>query len=172
MAVAELATIGTIVSIAGTAIGTGAQIIGTNRAARAEAEAQEDYAQQEEQMGKLEFAAAQREVLERKYEGDLVMSRQQALAAASGGGASSPSIVTLMSETAKRARYGEETAMYLGRTKRDALYKSAESRRTTGRASLMGAQIASWGLLARGVGGIGSSAANYYYNQQSIGAFA
>ena len=44
-------------------------------------------ADQLEQQGRAEFAAAQRDAIEAKYQADLVTSRQIAVAAASGGGA-------------------------------------------------------------------------------------
>jgi hypothetical protein len=97
-------------------------------------------AKRDETAGQAEFAAAQREAEERKLEGELVLSRQQAAAAASGGGAGSdaPTIVRLMTETAKRARYGVESTLYGGEQRRRTYLDSAAARRATGQANFMG----------------------------------
>lgn len=54
-------------------------------------------------------AAAQRNAMQKREQAKTVLSRQQAIAAASGGGATDPGVVDLMAETASegdlRARY-------------------------------------------------------------------
>lgn len=103
--------------------------------------------------GRAEFAASQREAEERKLEGQLVMSRQQAAAAASGGGAGGddPTIVKLMTETAKRARYGEESALYGGRQRQQTYIDTADAQRTSGNASFLGSILTGIGRFAEAV---------------------
>ena len=124
---AELAVIGSIVQAAGS-IASG---IAANNAAQEEA-------RQLEARGKEEFAASQREALERRREGEVVNSRAQAIAAASGAGADAPTIVRLMSDTAGQAEFNAQTDLYGGRQRRAGLRDSARARRAEGQASLMG----------------------------------
>lgn len=102
--------------------------------------------------GQAEFAAAQREAEERRLEGQLIMSRQQAAAAASGAGASgdAPTIVRLMTETSKRARYGVESVMYGGRARRQGYIDTAQAKRDTGNANFIGSILTGVGQFAEG----------------------
>ncbi len=102
--------------------------------------------------GQAEFAASQREAEQRKLEGQLISSRQQALAAASGAGAGAdaPTIVRLMTETSKRSRYGEESTLYGGRARRQGYIDSAQAKRDTGNASFLGSILTGVGRLAEG----------------------
>lgn len=114
--------------------------------------AADDAAKRDERAGQAEFAASQREAQERRLEGELILSRQQAAAAASGAGASddAPTIVRLMTETAKRVQYGVETTMYGGRARRQGYYDTAEARRQTGNASFLGSILTGVGQFAEG----------------------
>lgn len=109
-------------------------------------------AKRDETAGMAEFAAAQREAQERNLEGKLVMSRQQAAAAASGAGAGddAPTIVRLMTETSKRAQYGQESTMYGGRARRQGYFDNASAKRQTGDASFLGSIFTGIGQFAEG----------------------
>lgn len=100
--------------------------------------------------GKGEFAASQREAQERQLEGQLVMSRQQAAAAASGAGAGgdAPTIVRLMTETSKRAAYGAESAMFGGRQRQQTYIDTADAQRASGNASFLGSIFSGVGRFA------------------------
>jgi hypothetical protein len=139
---------GTVASVVAGGAAAAASIYAGNQTRDAAYEA----ARRDERAGRDEFAAAQREAQERKLEGELILSRQQAIAAASGAGAGSdaPTIVRLMTETAKRSRYGMETAMYQGRSRRQTYFDSAESRRKTGDASFLGSIFTGIGQFAEG----------------------
>lgn len=168
---ASLATIGTIASIGAAVVGTGAALYGAHQSAEAAKsagsaarEAQYYIASQEEALGREEFAAAQREARERALESELIMSRQLAVAAASGGGAGddAPTIVKLMTRTAERGDYATRSVLYQGESARDRYYASARGRRKSGDASFLGsldsafgAYIGGLGSLAGGVGRIG-----------------
>lgn len=108
--------------------------------------------------GKEEFAAAQRDALEARLQGKLLQSRQQAVAAASGGGAGldAPSIVKLMSETGDRTEYAARVAMHGGEIKKAYYTDAATSARKAGGNSLVGSVLAAVGSLAGGIGDLGS----------------
>ncbi|MGH6629477.1 MAG: hypothetical protein ACREB3_07075, partial [Burkholderiales bacterium] len=102
-------------------VGTGFQIWGaleSGRAARIAGEraryaAQFEAWQAERQAGNA-IAISQREALEQRRQADLVASRNLALAAASGGGASDPTIVRLLSNIAADGAYRAAVALYEG----------------------------------------------------------
>lgn len=151
---AELATLATVATLAGTAVTAGATIYSGMQ----QQQMAEEIARQEELAGKNEFAAAQREADERRMAGALLMSRQQAIAAASGAGAGSdaPTIMKILGDTAARTQYGVDTSMYQGEQRRDDLNRSARNRRITGQYNFFGsiARAAGYGL-----GGVGDWAA-------------
>ena len=168
---ASLATIASVAAIGAAVVGTGVSLYGASvsadnarKAGESERAAQYMLAQQEESLGTEAFASAQRESKERQLEGELIMSRQQAVAAASGGGASSdaPTIVRLMTETAKRSQYGQDSVIYTGEATRSRYNTSAAARRMSGENSFLGgiqgangAWLSGAGSLAAGVGRVG-----------------
>lgn len=143
---AELALIGSLVQ----GIGAIAGGISANNAAQEEA-------RQLEARGKEEFAASQREALDRRKEGRVLNSRTQALAAASGAGADAPTIVRLMSDTAGQAEYGAQTDLYGGKQRRAGMRDSARASRATGEASLMGSFFDAAGSVLSGGSNFASS---------------
>jgi hypothetical protein len=143
---AELAIIGSLVQ----AVGSIASGMAANDAAQKEA------AQMEER-GKEEFAASQREAQERRKEGELINSRTQALAAASGAGADAPTIVRLMTDTAGEAEYNAQTDLYGGKQRRAGLRDSAAARRAEGQASLMGSFFDAAGTAIGGTSKFGTA---------------
>lgn len=137
-----LGGLGAIVSAGGTiASGAAAKNAADFEASQMEMKAQE------------ERAAAQREAQQKKREGALVMSRQQAVAAASGGGAGTdaPTIVRLMTDTAREAEFGANSVLYGGESRARGLVDSAKGRRISGRASLLGSTIGGFGQAASGL---------------------
>lgn len=174
---ASLATIASIATISAAVVGTGAAVYGAYQSGEnakqqgaSDREAAYMLAQQEEATGREDFAASQRDARERKLEGELIMSRQQAVAAGSGGGAGAdaPTIIRLMTETAKRARYGEESVLAGGRARQDRYNASAAARRISGDNSFLGgikgaqgALLSGIGSLASGVGTIGRAVKDY-----------
>ncbi|MEN3145687.1 hypothetical protein ABCW43_00070 [Neorhizobium sp. IRAMC:178] len=127
---------------------------GTIAAGQAEKKNQDYLAKQEEMRGQEEFAASQREAGQQRKEADLAMSRAQALAASSGGGAGTdaPTIVKIMSDTAGQGELNAGTTMYGGISRRSGLYDSAKGRRAAGKASLMGSVLSGFGQAASGIG--------------------
>lgn len=102
---------------------------------------------------KEEAAASQREAAEATKEADVAMSRQQALAASSGGGAGSdaPTIVKLMSDVAGQGELNKQSILYGGQQRAAGLIDQAKGRRASGRASLMGSTLGAFGQAAKGV---------------------
>ena len=137
-----------ILGIAAAGASAAATIYAGHETRRASVEA----AKRDVRAGKAEFAASQREADERRLEGQLIMSRQQAAAAASGAGASgdAPTIVRLMTETAKRTRFGVDSVLYGGRERRQGYIDTADARRQTGEANFIGSILTGIGQFAEG----------------------
>lgn len=139
----------TILAVAGTA----ASAAGTLAAGAAERDNQEYIAAQEEERAKEELAASQREADQARREARVAQSRQQALAASSGGGAGidAPTIVKLMSETAGQGEINAGSALYGGQQRAAGLRDSAKGRRASGRASFLGSALGAFGQAATGL---------------------
>jgi hypothetical protein len=158
---ATVGTAGTALGGAGgiaSAIGTGLSAAGSiysgvqqNAAAKAEAK-------QLKTKGDLEYAAAQVKARETRREKDLVMSRQRAVAAASGGGVSNETVEGLMAKTEQRGEYSALLDMYNGAVMRNDLYNDAAATRASGKSALTGSIINAGSTLASGAGDIYSSA--------------
>jgi hypothetical protein len=127
--------------------------VGTISAGKAEQNNQNYLAKQEEAKAKEEMASSQREAQQNRTEGDLAMSRQQALAASSGGGAGAeaPTIVKLMSDTAGQGTLNANTTLYGGMERAAGLRDSAKGRRAAGKASFLGSVLGGFGQAASGV---------------------
>ncbi|MFA7308414.1 MAG: hypothetical protein WC026_17285, partial [Hyphomicrobium sp.] len=104
-----------------------------------------------EEKGKEELAASQRDAIQKRREGALINSRQQALAAASGAGAGSdaPTIVKLMTDTAGQAEYNAQVDLYGGKSRKEGLFNAAANRRREGKASLLGSVLGGFGGFAK-----------------------
>lgn len=141
------AWVGSNLGTVASGVGGLASAAGTVGAANASANADKFEAKQMEQKAKEEQAAAQREAEQKRREGTLIQSRQQALAAASGGGASgdAPTIVKLMTDTAGQAEYGAQSNLYGGRERYAGLMDSAKGKRASAKASLLGGAIGGFG---------------------------
>lgn len=107
--------------------GEAASAYGSSQRTRAEFEA----TQLEQQAGQA-VAVGQRENLEVQRLAKLTESRALALAAASGGGASAPTVVNLIGDIAKRGAYHGAVALYNGEEKARQLTLAAASKRYEG----------------------------------------
>ncbi len=124
-----------------TAIGTGVSAMGTiasgkaaEQAGRQAQQAREFEALQQEQAAQESRAAAQRQAIDKRREGQLLLSRLQARAAASGGGADDPTVLDLGGGIAERGEYEALTEMYRGENRARGLEDSAVGSRMTGEA--------------------------------------
>jgi hypothetical protein len=128
-----------------TGIGTVASGVASDRAARQDA-------LNMEAAGKEEVAASQRDAIAKRREGQLINSRAQAIAAASGAGAGTdaPTIVQLMGKTAGEAEYNAQSALFGGFSRQSGLKQGAAARRAEGKASLLGSIFSGFGTVAKG----------------------
>ena len=142
-----MAGLGTILGVVGSvvsAVGT----IAAGQASRRDAEFQ---AKQLDIQAKAEFAAGQREAEEIERNKKLVLSRQQALAAASGMGADDPTIVTMAAEIAGFGKYQELSALAAGEMRQRRAEYDAASARATGQATATGSLLSAGGTIIGGV---------------------
>lgn len=156
-----LTAAGTAVSAAGTlAAGRAAQDAGMRgqQAAYFEAAQQEQQAQESR-------AAAQRGALEKRREGRLLLSKLQARAAASGGGADDPTVLDLGGDIAQRSEYDALFEMYRGENRARGLEDQAmgsrmtgDARRAEGEAKKRAAKLSAIGTI---IGGASSMAGTY-----------
>lgn len=108
---------------------------GTKQKEKAEFEAD----QLEQQAGQA-VAVGQRENMEIQRYARLTQSRALALAAASGGGASSPTVVNLIGNIAKRGAYEGAKALYSGEERSRQLTLAAAAKRYEGDVALESGQ--------------------------------
>lgn len=112
--------------------------------------------QAEEQAGTA-IAISQRQALEEQRQGRLAASRALAIAAASGGGASDPTIVNLLANAAGEGAYRAQVALYEGEAKARQLRLDAAAGRLSGAwakqegaSRAVGLSLAATGAGARG----------------------
>lgn len=115
-----------------------------------------------------QIAAAQRDMLDVQRVGRLAQSRALALSAASGGGASAPTVSRLIGNLAKETSYNAARSLYAGEEKARLMRLQAEEKRKEGEfattagdlagsaadARGKGAELASFGTMIGSVGGL------------------
>lgn len=119
-------------------IGTGLQMMGTIQSGKAQQAALNHEAMMKKRQGQEEFAASQRQAIEKRKEGELVMSRQRALASASGAGVVNPSMLDIYGETGAEADYNAEIEKFGGLSRKAGLYDQAAAARAKGKAIAKG----------------------------------
>lgn len=151
---ADLATIATVLTVGSAVVGAGAAVY-TGITARQEADRQ---AAIDIASGKNSFAAAQREADQRRLEGHLIASRQQAYAAASGAGSGidDPTILKILSDTGRNTDLAVDATLYQGAQARSDYEASAAARRASGQNYFLGSLLRATGSLAGGIGRIAS----------------
>jgi hypothetical protein len=149
-----LETLALVAGLGGSAVSAVGQI---QQGKAANAAAEQD-ALNAEAASREERAASQRDAIDKRKEAQIVMSRQQALAAASGAGAGAdaPTIVRLMSDTASQGELNAQTAMFGGESRAQGFLQTAKSRRAEGKASLLGSQIGAFGAVLSGLSSAGT----------------
>jgi hypothetical protein len=125
-----LALAGTIASAAGAVAG--------GISASNDAKAQADLAEMQANEAR---AVSQREADRKSREAKLIMSSQQAKAAASGGGARDPTVLQLMGDVGAEASYQERAALYEGETRGRGLEAQAAIDRMRARQAMLGGFI-------------------------------
>ncbi|MEE9909776.1 hypothetical protein R5W60_04590 [Brucella pseudintermedia] len=144
------AAIGSAVSSVTSTIGTAATILGgglsaagTIASANAQANAAEFEAKQAEQRAAEERAASVQEAQLKRKEGQLMQSRLQAAAAASGAGAGTdaPTVAMLGESIAGQSRLNQLMETYGGESRARGYEDQAASRRASARSARLGGLI-------------------------------
>jgi hypothetical protein len=142
-----LGEIGTVASVAGTGISA---LSGMSQAqyqqlvAKREAEALKQKANEN-------AAAAQRVQITRERQTALALSRGQALAAASGGGATDPTVLNIQSDIAGQGEYNALTALYEGQSRARSDQYQADIDLFRAKRIQAGAPLAATGTILGGV---------------------
>lgn len=119
-----LATAAAIASAAATAVSA----VGSIMSGKAQDSASRFQAGQMKQQAGQERAAAQRTAIEQRRQAGLANSRVKALAAASGGGATDPSVINIETANAGAGEYNALSALYQGEEKARGLEMGAGAR--------------------------------------------
>lgn len=130
-----MAAAGSLISYAGLALqagGAAASYSTAEKAAKARKAAAEFEAQQLEQNAGQVISASQRQAFETTRTGKYTASRALAVAAASGGGASDPTVMNTMSQLASETAYRKSLDLYQGEERARQLRLSAAATRMTG----------------------------------------
>lgn len=154
--------------LAGSAVSAMGTIAGGNAAKAAGLagqQAQEFKAKQEEQAAQESRAVSQRAALDKRRQGDLALSTLQARAAASGGGAADPGVLTLAGDIAGRGEYEALFDMYKGENRARGLIDQAAGSRLTGEALRAEGEAkkraSRFSALGTIIGGVGSAASQF-----------
>lgn len=131
-----LSAITTGISMVSSVIGGAIQARGAQQEAAAIAQQSADQARSMKKKGDEEFAIGQRKMLETRKEKELVLSRQRAVAAASGGSATDATVTAIMGKTEQRGEYAAMLDMYNGVIARNDLYRSARDTIKSGQNAL------------------------------------
>lgn len=143
-----------------TGVGTAVSAAGTIAGANAQSSALDYQARTARAKGVQEEAAAQRSALESKRKAELAQSTLQARSAASGAGASDPTVVDLAGDIGARGRYQSGLQMWQGQMRgwdyeTDARAKDAQASatRTAGGLSAFGTILGGAGSMFKAFGG-------------------
>ncbi len=149
-----LPAIGAVGSAVGTVVSAGA----AEEQGKAAQQAAEMQAMARERQAREREAAAGREAASQERKTNAVLSRQQAVAAASGGGATDPTVLDLMGDTAAQGAYNSASALYEGFAAGRSLDEQAAIDRFRGQQARRAGQISSMGTLLSGVSNFASAA--------------
>lgn len=122
-------------------IGTGLSAYGSYRQGQYQQAAYDAEAASRERQANDERAASQREAIRRSREARMVLSRQQAVAAASGGGATDATVLDLMGDTAQEGWYQSATALFEGDARARGQLDQAAIARMKGRQAKLAGMI-------------------------------
>lgn len=165
------------VAIAGLALGLGSTILSAKsgsegkKAAEREAELQRRAGEARKAAAELEadvlerqagqtVAAAQRDMFDVQRATRLAESRALALSAASGGGASSPTVINIIANIAKEGSYNAARALYAGEEQARLMKIHAIEKRRLGEFDLTAGNLAGLAAEGRGKAAVTKSYAN------------
>lgn len=112
-------------------------------------------AKAEERRANEEKAAAQRVAIQRQREARVLLSRQQAVAAASGGTATDPTVLDLVGDTAAEGDYQKDTALYEGNVRAAGLLDQAAIDRARARQARFAGFINAGSTMLNGLSSVG-----------------
>lgn len=144
--------IGAIASVAGTVVG----MQGAQYQAESQANSMRYQALLQERQASEVQAASQREGLKRRREGELLISRQRAVAAASGAGATDDTVLQLMGDAEVATSQNERGALYEGLARGQDLRDAAKNNRIGAGNALRAGDIQSTGILISGISSMAS----------------
>ncbi|MBZ9981336.1 hypothetical protein LB521_09210 [Mesorhizobium sp. BR-1-1-8] len=133
-------------------VGTAVSAAGTLAAGAAQKSAADFQAAQLDQQAKEETAAAQREAERAKKEKNFVLSRQQAVAGASGLGALDETVQSLAGDVVTQGTINEGMIRYGGEERAKGRRTQAVAARMEGKAAQTGSYFGAAGTLMDGVG--------------------
>ncbi len=139
-----------------TALGAAASAAGTIAAGSAQSAAAEFQAKQLDQQAAEEKAASQREAARVKKERDFILSRQQAVAAASNLGALDETVQDLAGDVVQEGAFQERMVRYGGDERAKGRRMQAAAARMEGAAAKRGATFAAAGTIMKGIGSFAS----------------
>lgn len=145
-------------SLATSVAGTAVSAVGAQRAGEAQAQAAEAEARAMERKANEERAASQRQAIRQSREAERVLSRQQAVAAASGGSATDKTVLDIMGDTAAEGQYQTAAALYEGESSGRGLESQAEISRFKGREAKRAGRINAFSTTLSGLGSFASGA--------------
>ncbi len=141
-------------AIAGTALKAGGTLLG----AKDEAKQLKSQARQYETQAGLERASSQREAIDERRQAELVSSRALAVAGASGGGVSDPTVINTIADIQAEGEYRALTALYNGETQAQSYEAQAAARRKEAKRAKRAGAISAAATILEG----GSSIASRY----------
>lgn len=153
---AFLAAAGPWLAAAGTAV-TVLSAVQQGQAQKAAADAQATALRNQ---ANADEAAAERSAIQTRRQGQYIMSRAQALAAASGAGATDPTVATVIGGIAGETEYDALTQLYTGQTQGGNARSAAQAATNEGKAA---AQAGVW----RAAGAALSGANTIYRNSRA-----
>ena len=135
---ATAVTLGDALFLGGTILST----VGNSSAGKAQQRADNFQAGQMEQQAGQERAASQRAGAEQRRRARLAESRVRALSAASGGGASDPTVTSITGDIAAEGEYRALTALYEGEERARGMEMGAVAKRYEGTTARQAGDIA------------------------------
>lgn len=133
------------------AAGTAVTVISAGQQAAAQRQQADAQAVALKNQANADAAASERQANNERRQGQYLMSRAQALAAASGAGATDPTVLNTEGQIAGQSEYNALTSIYEGGTPEQNALSAAQAARNTGRAAR---QAGTLNMISSGIGGV------------------
>lgn len=136
------------------AVGSGISAAGTLAGGKMAKQASQFEAAQLTNEGQTAVASSQRTMQEQQRKTGLVQSTLQARAAASGAGATDPTVLQVGQQIAGRGEQNSLMDLFEGQNRQSQYAGEAEGRLYSGEAAEMGSELGAAGTIAGGIGGM------------------